>query len=164
MKRLTVIALTLFVCSCDKAPQQKQPETVPTPSPFRAPTATELFELQSKCTVLGEKIMRENVIGSALTQQQTSHYNPKDNRCYVKLDVSTADLTTPSEKYIEDEYLYDGQSNEMLAALTYQGEKKSGIVYDSSLEKLMQEKKQSTENFDAVRDLIDSFVATDRRQ
>ena len=134
------------------------------PAPlFREATATELFVLQSKCTAMGEKVMAENFIGDALTQEQVSHYNPKDNRCYVKLTVSTANLTTPRENYIEDVYLKDGQSKELLADVFYKGEKKSGSVFDSSLQKLMQEKKQSDTDADAISDLIDSFVAADRR-
>jgi hypothetical protein len=43
------------------------------------------------------------------------------------------------------------------------GEKKNGMVLDSSLLKLMQEKKQSNTDADAIGELIDGFVATDRR-
>lgn len=159
MKGLTVIAL-LLLCSCGPS-KQKQPEEA---SPYRAPSATELFDLQSKCTAMGVKILEENSIGNALTQEQVSHYNPKDNRCYVKLSVSTADLTTPRENYVEDDYLEDGQSGEILADTFVKGQKKSGMVFDSSLQKLMQEKKQSDTDADAISDLIDSFVATERRQ
>jgi hypothetical protein len=161
MKRLTVTALLLLLCSCDRLSKQKQPEAA---SSYRAPSATELFDLQSKCTAMGEKVLEGNFIGNALTQEQVSHYNPKDNRCYVKLSVSTADLTTPRENYIEDDYLYDGQSKEILADTFVKGDKKSGMVFDSSLRKLLQEKKQSDTDFDAISDLIDSFVATERRQ
>jgi hypothetical protein len=161
MKRLTVTALLLLLCSCDRLSKSKQPE--PAASLFRAPTATELFDLQSKCSAMGEKILQDNIIGNALTQEQISHYNPKDNRCYVKLSVSTADLTKPREDTREDDYLEDGQTNEMLANWTRRGETKSGMVFDSNLQKLMQEKKQSDTDAEAISDLIDSFVATDRR-
>ncbi len=107
--------------------------------------------------------MENNLIGNALTQEQVSHYNPKDNRCYVKLIVHTQDLTTPRKNYIEDDYLEDGQSGEMLADTFFKDEKKSGIVFDSSLQKLMRDKKQSDTDADAISDLIDSFVATERR-
>ncbi len=158
MKRLTIAAL-LLLSSCDMT-KKKQPEIA---SPFRTPSATELFDLQSKCTAMGQKVLQSNVIGAALTQEQVSHYNPKDNRCYVRLTVSTADLTAPRDKYIQDTYLEDGQSGEILADTFVKGETKSGIVFDASLQKIMQEKKQSSTDFYAIRDLIDSFVATDRR-
>jgi hypothetical protein len=80
MKRLTVIAL-LLLCSCDRLSKQKRPEA--TASPYCVPSATELFDLQSKCTAMGEKVLQENLVGTALTKEQVSHYNPKDNRCYV---------------------------------------------------------------------------------
>jgi len=112
---------------------------------------------------MGNKIMEDNIIGNALTQEQVSHYNPKDNRCYVKLTVSTADLTTPRDKYRQDDYLEDGQTNEMLASVTHDGDSKSGIVFDSSLQKLMHDKNQSSTDFDAVSDLMDSFVTTERK-
>ena len=160
MNRLTITASLLLLCSCDRLPKPNQPEAGST---FRAPSATELFDLQSKCSAMGEKVLQNNFIGNALTQEQVSHYNPKDNRCYVKLSVHTADLTTPRDKYIEDNYLEDGQSGEILADTFVKAEKKSGMVFDSSLRKLMQEKKQADTDTDAISDLIDSFVATDRR-
>ena len=168
MKRLMVTAL-LLLCSCDSIKRQKQPaEAVSAspsqaPSPFRAPTATEMFDLQSKCSAMGERILRENSVGVALTQEQVSHYNPKDNRCYVKLSVHTADLTTPREKYTEDDYLEDGQTGEMLAYTVLKGETKSGMVFDASLLKLMQTQNQSNTDASAISDLIDGFVGTDRR-
>ena len=78
----------------------------------KPPSATELFELRSKCAALGEKILRENVIGSALTQSEVSHYDPKTARCYVELTVQNADITNPT---ITSTYLYDGQTKELLA-------------------------------------------------
>lgn len=160
MKNMTVTALLLLLCSCDRVAKPKQPEE---PSPFPTPTASELFELQSKCTALGEKVLQNSMIGNALTQEQVSRYNPKDNRCYVKLSVSTADLTTPRERFLRHDYLDDGQSGEMLAYSYDDGSKKSCMVFDSSLKKLMQEKKQSQFDCDAISELIDSFVETDRR-
>jgi hypothetical protein len=161
MKRLLATALLLCLCSCDRLTKQKLPEDAA--SPFRVPTASELFDLQSKCSAMGEKLMQDNLIGSDETQSQVSHYNPKDNRCYVKLSVSTANLSAPREKYVEDDYLIDGQSKEQLAYLLVKGEKKTGMALDSSLQTLMQDKKQSFTDADAVSDLMDSFVATDRK-
>jgi len=64
--------LLLVLCSCDRLSKkndagQKQPEEAPS---FRALSATELFDLQSRCTLMGEKIMQESHIGTAMTQQQ----------------------------------------------------------------------------------------------
>lgn len=160
MKRLIVTtALLLSLCSCNTTPKPKPDEA----STFRAPSATELFDLQSKCSLLGAKILEGNFIGKALTQEQVSHYNPKDNRCYVKLTVSSADLMTPPDKYTDDNFLYDGQSKEMLAYATGTGQKKASMVFDVSMKKILQEKKESDSDFYAVNELIDSFVATERK-
>jgi hypothetical protein len=64
---------------------------------------------------------------------------------------------------MDSEYLYDGQSREMLAYISTKGDKRVGRIWDSGLLKLMQEKKQSDTDVDAISDLIDSFAATDRR-
>ncbi|MDR3714374.1 MAG: hypothetical protein P4L51_16280 [Puia sp.] len=165
MKSMLATVLLLSLCSCDMLPKQKQAEqkqAEAAPS-FRPPSATELFDLQSKCTAMGDKILEENVIGNALTHDQVSHYNPKDNRCYVKLTVQTGDLSTPRDKYIEDDSLYDGQSKEMLAFVNHKGNSKSGMVFDTSLQKIMEDKKQADLDYDAIDDLMNSFVATDRK-
>jgi hypothetical protein len=52
---------------------------------------------------------------------------------------------------------------EMLADMFVKGEKKSGMVFDSSLQKIMLEKKQSDTDADAISSLMDSFVTTDRK-
>jgi len=113
---------------------------------------------------MGEKVLERNIIGLALKHEQVSHYNPKDNRCYVKLSVSTADLATPLENYVKNDYLYDGQSRELLADTFVKDRTKTGFVFDSSMKTLMQEKNQSNTDFDAISELINSFVATERTQ
>ena len=155
MKKLTL--LVLFLCACDRASKQAAP--VAAAATFASPTASEQFDLQSKCSGMGEKTMDDNVIGNALREEQVSHYNPKDNHCYVKLEVSTADLSTPREKFTRDSFLYDGQTKELLAYLYDNGGKKSAEVFDTSLSKVMDERKQSAFDYDKVSDLIDSLVA-----
>src|SRR3990172_1063562 len=67
---------------------------------FQPPTATEVFRLRSECAKLGEKILENNTVGSAVTQSQVSHYDPQTNRCYVELTVQTADLGTPASDWL----------------------------------------------------------------
>ena len=67
-----------------------------------------------RCTRRGDKILRENIVGSALTQGQVSRYNPATNRCYVRLEVHALDLTQLDE-YDYSTYLKDGQTGELLA-------------------------------------------------
>jgi len=158
MKNLRIIYLILL-CACNK---QQDVKPTPPPSTFRIPSASEAFELQSKCSQLGEKILQDNFIGSALTQEQISYYNPLDNRCYVELNVHTADLSNPAARYIEHHSLFDGQTHEMLASAYVDGGKKSAFVFDPSLRKLVKDPTLATN--DEVEELIDSFISPERRR
>jgi hypothetical protein len=89
----------------------------------KLPTATEVFHLRSECAALGEKILENSAVGSALTRSQVSHCDPVTNRCYVEIDVQTADQTKPVD-YLH-RYLYDGQTGEMLATTGFDHGKKS---------------------------------------
>jgi hypothetical protein len=127
----------------------------------RLPTATEVFDLRSKCAALGDRILSENVIGSALTQDQISHYSPATNHCYVKLEVFTSDLTTPREKFIRDDFLYDGQTKETLASAYWDGNRKSGIIYSDSLKTFVHD--PTLPSYEKTVALMDRFVAEDRK-
>jgi len=154
-KAITFTSL-LLLCGCQKEAEPKQNHI----SEFRPPTAVEAFDLQSKCDALGRKILEDNPIGSALAQEETSHYNPADNHCYVLLHVYTADLTTPRENSMSDEFLKDGQSGELLATRYFKGTQGSAMVFDESLKKMV--KDPSLPSPDEVGDLMDKFMSTNR--
>jgi hypothetical protein len=65
----SIVALVLLAASTSSAVAQQQ-------RTHQLPTATEVFNLRSRCAALGERMLEENVIGSALTQSQISHYEP----------------------------------------------------------------------------------------
>lgn len=91
LARFLLSCLLLIVIGCEsKTVQSAAP--MPTPRLVAPPTATEVFNLRSKCAELGDKILENNVVGNALTQEVKSHYNPETNRCYVELDVHAANL------------------------------------------------------------------------
>jgi hypothetical protein len=92
------------------------------------PTATEVFQLRSLCAGLVDKLLDETTVGSALTKDQSSHYEPRSNRCYVELTIQTADATRPNP-YI-NRVLYDGQTKEMLAYARIERGKKVGMIFD----------------------------------
>jgi hypothetical protein len=122
--RLIALSVVLFFSGC-----QKSSAPIPTagaPS-FRSPTATEVFNLRSKCAELGEKIMKDTVIGDALKKDQLSRYDPKTNRCYVQLTVWNADLTKGDENF--QRYLFDGQTGQVLAAIRREKGTRSGDIY-----------------------------------
>jgi hypothetical protein len=153
-----VIALTLiFCCGCQKkAEQPKQRAPI-----FRTPSASELFDLESKCNAMGQKILENNVIGSALTQSQLSHYNSADNRCYVLLNVSTSNLQTPMDQITSDYFLKDGQTGDILATRYCKGSSCTAMVFDGSLQGMVKDSVLPSET--EVRELMEKFVHTDRQ-
>jgi hypothetical protein len=121
--KLFVLSVLLFFSGC-----QKSPSSIPSADArsFRSPTATEVFDLRSKCAELGEKIMKNTVVGDNLKKDQLSHYEPKTNRCYVRLTVWNANGKT--DDYFQ-QYLFDGQTGQMLAAIRRENGVKSGDIY-----------------------------------
>jgi hypothetical protein len=118
---------------------------------FRKPSATEVFNLRSKCAELGEKIKRGNAIGVALAQEQASHYDAKSNRCYVELTTHMAD-----QSHFDDHlgrYLYDGQTGEILAWIKIDMGDRSGWTPDVF----------GVGNFSGANKKIDDFMADDRK-
>jgi len=110
------------ICGCQKAPPPAKADDKPA---FLPPTATEIFNLRSKCADLGEKLLQADLIGPTLAHEATSRYDPKTNRCYVRIDIHMADLTRYDELY--SSYLYDGQTGEMLAWIKSQNGKNTGF-------------------------------------
>jgi hypothetical protein len=122
------------------------------------PTATEVFDLRSRCVALGEKIMENNAIGSALTQWQNSHYNPVINRCHVELIVQSANKSIP---YQSQTMLYDGQTGELLATFQVKEDGvRFGMVYDRH------HKTKSWDNlgYDDARAYVDKLMEENREQ
>jgi len=92
------------------------------------PTATEDIQLRSACAAWGEQILEGNFIRSAVYQEQFSRYSVRTNRCYVEMRVQTVGVNEQSDRFAQ--YLYDGQTREMLAFAQIQNGKKSGKVFD----------------------------------
>ncbi len=161
-RTLPLVLLVLCLSSCEARKNSADKET---PSQNRAPTAAEVFDLRSKCAALGEKILNENVIGNALAQIQLTHYNPQTNRCYVRLEVSsTTKAAVAQGKFTNDLYLFDGQTNEMLARAWVLGDQKVGYIAEG----LVVAKPGHPTGFEASYDdalaLIDKYMADDRKQ
>jgi hypothetical protein len=124
----------------------------------QARSAEEVFRLRSMCVDLGQRIIKDGVVGSALTQDQVSHYNQQTNRCYVEVTVHTMDASRPD--YLIHRYLYDGQTKEMLAnANIEKGGKKHGMVFDQ------QHQTRTLENagWDDANSYINAMMLDDRR-
>ncbi len=138
----------------------RQAEVPPKPAATKL-SATELFALRTKCAALGEKILQDNSISPALTHEQVSHYNTETGHCYVKLEDHTANPDS-AENYMSDEVLYDGQTGERLASASMQGkDKKSAWISSTSLQHFAHD--SAYPPYEEARDLIDKFVAEDRK-
>jgi nitrate reductase alpha subunit len=124
MKLLTLSVVLVFFSGCQKSPSPAPSADTPT---FRAPTATEVFDLRSKCAELGEKIIKNTVVRDGLKKEELSHYEPKTNRCYVRLTVWNANVGKGDEYF--QQYLFDGQTGQMLAAIHRENGVKSGDLY-----------------------------------
>jgi hypothetical protein len=136
------VLLTCTAVACSRQAPQSQPPKASVPT-HQLPTATEVFQLRSECAKLGSQILNNNTIGSALTQSVVSNYDEKSGRCYVNLTVQSADLTQAPQTM--SQYLYDGQTNELLATTSIKKGVRGGIAY-----------KTNALGFDAVNEYIES--------
>jgi hypothetical protein len=84
--------------------------------------------LRSACAAWAQQILEGNFVRVALYQEQFWHYNPNTNRCYVEIRVQTGGLSEHSDLF--GQYLYDGETRELLAFAQIQNGKKSGKVFD----------------------------------
>jgi hypothetical protein len=87
-----MVSVLAVVSACQKPTTTKRAVDEPA---FQKPTATEYFNLRTKCAELGTKINEEYDFAFNITfkmpflrQEQFSHYDPKTNRCYVELRVT----------------------------------------------------------------------------
>jgi hypothetical protein len=150
----TVIGyVAVLICSCSHPAVYTDTITVPKRVASQ-PTATETFNLRSECAKLGQKIMEGNTIGSALTQDVVTHYDPPTNRCYAELDVNTADLSKFTDDY--SRYVYDAQTGELLASVGNDHGKKTAYVKDGGGLKVT--------GWDQAIIQIESLMADDRKQ
>ena len=153
MKRLFLAGAALpllFSCGCkNKAePKQEAPH-------FPTRSAGELFELESKCNLLAQKVLENKSLGSLLSESQVSHYNPDDNRCYV--EFKSLDLRTAQDSMS----LVDGQTGEELASIFCEDRWNcSADVSDSSLKRMV--KDPTAPSAIEVRGLMDKFVRAGR--
>jgi hypothetical protein len=121
------------------------------------PAVMEDVQLRPACAAWAQQILERNFVRSALYQEQFWHYNPSTNRCYVEIRVQTEGLSDHSDRF--GQYLYDGETRELLAFAQIQNGKKSGKVFD------LHHPTKSFENagWDDASDYIYTMMADDRR-
>jgi hypothetical protein len=103
VKVVIVFFMTILIGCSGQAPQVKQERSQ------KLPTATEVFNLRTKCAELGRELNDSLPYGPAWTRTTISNYVPKLNRCYATLED---DDSATHKHYIN---LYDGQTRDLLA-------------------------------------------------
>jgi hypothetical protein len=117
------------------------------------PTASEIFDLRTKCHELSVKLMNTeyknwqawpNTDSKPWDVTENSHYSPKMNRCYSKITLSYK-KPTPSTTTL----IYDAQSgNELLIQdFDLRSARISGLVYDMSLYKKLSNDQSNDDQF-----------------
>ena len=109
------------------------------------------------CAASAQQILEGNFVRSALYQDQFWRYSPSTNRCYVEIRVQTGGLGEASHRF--GQYLYDGETRELLAFAQIQNGEKSGKVFD------LRHPTKSFENagWDDASDYIYAMMAGDWR-
>jgi hypothetical protein len=92
------------------------------------PAVIEDVQLRSACAGWAQQILERNFVRSAVYQEQFWRYSPSTDRCYVEIRVQTGGLSEHSDRF--GQYLYDGETRELLAFAQIQNGKKSGKVFD----------------------------------
>jgi hypothetical protein len=125
--------------------------------PVRQSPVIEDVQLRSACAASAQQILERNFVRSALYQDQFWRYSPSTNRCYVEIRVQTGGPDEHSDRF--GQYLYDGETRELLAFAQIQNGKKSGKVFD------LQHPTKSFENagWDDASEYIYTMMAGDRR-
>lgn len=153
MRTLTRVGLALIVsvtivCSGCQKPSTPKP-AVDDPV-FRKPTATEVFNLRSKCAELGDKIPNASLLNPNLDQHHVSHYDPQTNRCYIEVTVYTVDPSKHEDHHSRN--LWDGQTGELLVSIRSNKGVKTAYI------------KGGSNDYDIAQAMIDTAMADDRKQ
>ena len=115
-----------------------------------------IFHLRTECGELGQKLLTANILQSGLSHSYQSHYDITTNRCYVELNIFSADGT------VDNDMLYDAQTNEILATLQTQGDRPSGTILDQNYH-LKSDELPTNLPFSEVFDYIKQKMADSRQ-
>jgi hypothetical protein len=131
--RIGIIAIAL--CGCGQVPPQSVAPAKKVAAYPNGLTATEIFNLRSKCAELVDKQAQIlGLVGIALTSEVVSHYNPDTNRCYAET-VTTKNFSFTEKKPLPDNYLttslHDAQTKKLMMSAQQEGDKRVGYDYTS---------------------------------
>jgi hypothetical protein len=151
-----VVMLSAFgLAGCSK------PAVSAAPPSFQPPTATEVFNLRSKCQQLGEALDESTPYGANWRRDLTTNYNPRTNRCYVEM----TDSNDTTKEYLQN--LYDGQTKDLLAYTKTHGDAccrtgSVGMIFmDNNVDTLSDCKTGGDCGYDKVNEFIDAKMKRD---
>lgn len=127
---------------------------------YEQPNAAEGFNMRSKCAELGQRLLDQDVHGSAVNVTQTSLYKPQTNRCYVELHASAADLT--QDQGIYRRTVYDGQTGEILAWVDIKKDAKQKDACSATQRQVFGISESAT--CEEISSSLTDFLAEDRTQ
>lgn len=127
----------------------------------KLPSATEAFNLRRKCAILGQELTEGLVIPRFLGRDGASNYNPNTNRCYVKVHTYTLDLSLPEERREDNEFLYDGQTEEQVISILSTGGRHTAYIISDQL-KNKYFHGELNPPYREAESLIDKFMVDDR--
>lgn len=107
------------------------------------------------CAASGEQILAGNMVRAAVYQEQFSRYNSRTSRCFVEMRVLTMAADEQADRV--GSFLYDGQTQELLAFAEIRNGKKSGRVFDLN----HQTRSFDNSGWDDANDYIYTMMAGD---
>lgn len=155
IKALTATSLVAVGACTQSAPQQPANPLVARTLPYQRASASEVFHLRSKCAELGKEIQAEQVHGPALAEDQSSHYNPNTNRCFVQIGMTNMENAFS----YTSSTLFDGQTKEILATYTIQNGRSEAYIFGRA--RPINSSDQS--NFDIVKSYVRELMNDDRK-
>jgi hypothetical protein len=134
----------------------REPQPSERAGEFQKLTATELFNLRSKCADLADRI-RDGKIEPGARLKVTSRYDRGSNRCYADLFIFRLDGPV-------DRYLFDAQTREALAETHTLEKRKWGEVALSILHGRPESELTAYEmhSFDYANERINALIREDR--
>ena len=121
MNRACIFAMTAALLTAAGCSSPQAPDPAAKPAKYQnGLTASEVFNLRTKCSEIVDKLSSDyviGVVGVALTSQVSSHYNPDMNRCYAEVVVTKNFSYDYKAHPIPDNYrttsLYDAQTKNL---------------------------------------------------
>jgi hypothetical protein len=141
---VTTILVSVALVGCTRV----QPCVQEVQRASKLPSATEVFNLRTKCAEFGNRIDKGTTAHNLQNHSTLSHYDVQRNICFV--EVNNIYRMT----FREERSLYDGQTDDILALTTRADKVETGTVYSRNLSAECKDQSEDCE-FDKATAYID---------